>query len=173
MWAKTKVSFLHTAILDLPYKFITAAPLEQIPNKLITRQIGNVVQAEVYLESGVEGFVTEGGKSFVKRNSELGHVLIPHDRMPHGCETKRFRTWVTFMRAGVGCMPTWIFTRRERLIEVDKDGNELLHQFDEPFRLPDDSDNDVEVSGGSSDTADSTTKEDTIGFTEEFHDCLP
>lgn len=50
-WIKAKVSTLETTVVDLPYRYITVCPLEKIANKLMTRQVGNVVQVCDYTKA--------------------------------------------------------------------------------------------------------------------------
>uniref|UniRef100_A0A915PFI6 DUF1618 domain-containing protein n=1 Tax=Setaria digitata TaxID=48799 RepID=A0A915PFI6_9BILA len=106
-WMKAKVSPLNATVIDLPYHFVVVRPLEKIDNKLMIRQIKNVLQ-NIY--------------KFCSRISQ-------EHRM------KRFRTWVTFMSSELDSEPTWMITRRQRLVEVDQDGNELPGQSELSIQL--------------------------------------
>ncbi|VDK87201.1 unnamed protein product [Litomosoides sigmodontis] len=129
-WMKVKVSPLDTAVMDLPYRFIVVRPVEEIESKLMIRIVGNILQVRIHLEPGIERCVNINGKFYVQKNSELGLISIPSERLPQEYHMKKFRTWVTFMSSELNSEPEWMITHHQKLVEVDEHGNELPNEFD-------------------------------------------
>ncbi|CAG9539359.1 unnamed protein product [Cercopithifilaria johnstoni] len=127
-WMKAKVSPLDTTTVDLPYHFIVMRPLEEIESKLMTQKIGDVLQVRVHLEPGVESYIDMNGKLYLQKNSELGLIYIPSEKIPQKYLMKKFRAWVTFISSELSSEPIWMVNHRQTLI--DEDGNELPDESD-------------------------------------------